>query len=322
MSNVNIAALQLGASPDGSAATVSDIRGFVPDIRNAEIRLLVLPEALLGGYPKGETFGTRLGYRTDEGRETFRRYFANAIDVPGQETAALEEISAVAGASLVVGVVERSGSTLYCTALYVDPEQGLTAKHRKLMPTGTERLIWGLGDGSTLPVVASAAGRVGGAICWENNMPLLRAAMYAKGIDIWAAPTVDDRDSWICTMRHIAHEGRLFVVGACQFIPSPDELGIKLERRDPRLPVIRGGSVIVGPLGDVLAGPLYGEPGLIVAGIDRDDLVRARYDLDVSGHYARPDVFKLTVDELPRAAATFVTQSDASDGFPPVEPAS
>ncbi|MCH1999055.1 carbon-nitrogen hydrolase family protein, partial [Achromobacter xylosoxidans] len=217
---------------------------------------------------KGEIFGTRLGYRLPEGREAYARYYQNAIDVPGPETDALAALSQRTGASLVIGVIERAGSTLYCTALYFDPAAGLAARHRKLMPTGTERLIWGQGDGSTLPVVETAAGRVGGAICWENHMPLLRTAMYAKGVQIWCAPTVDERDIWQCSMRHIAHEGRCFVISACQVQPSPAELGLDVPGWDPQRPLINGGSLIVGPLGDVLAGPLHGQTGLLTATID------------------------------------------------------
>ncbi len=180
-----VAALQLGASPEGKAATVDDILAYEAEIAAAGARLVVMPEALLGGYPKGESFGTRLGYRMPEGREAFARYFDNAVDLAGPEVEALAGFSARTGASLVVGVIERAGSTLYCTAVFLDPAEGLVARHRKLMPTGTERLIWGLGDGSTLPVVDTPAGRAGAAICWENQMPLLRAAMYAKGVEIW-----------------------------------------------------------------------------------------------------------------------------------------
>jgi nitrilase len=278
---------------------------FETGIRKANADLVVLPEALLGGYPKGEIFGTRLGYRLQEGREMFAEYYAGAIDVPGPEVAELEELSHRTGASMVIGVIERGGSTLYCTALFITPDQGLVAKHRKLMPTGTERLIWGQGDGSTLPIVQTRAGRTATAICWENHMPQLRIAMYAKGIDIWAAPTVDDRDIWQCSMRHIAHEARCFVVSACQVQPSPAALGIEVPGWDADRPLIRGGSVIAGPLGDVLAGPLYGETGLVAATVDIDEIVKARYDFDVVGHYARPDVFSLTVDEQPRSAVSF-----------------
>ncbi|MFY3000090.1 carbon-nitrogen hydrolase family protein [Achromobacter xylosoxidans] len=305
MTTQTVAALQIGASPKGKEATLERILAFEAEITASGAALVVMPEALLGGYPKGEIFGTRLGYRLPEGRQAYARYYQNAIDVPGPETDALAALSQRTGASLVIGVIERAGSTLYCTALYFDPAAGLAARHRKLMPTGTERLIWGQGDGSTLPVVETAAGRVGGAICWENHMPLLRTAMYAKGVQIWCAPTVDERDIWQCSMRHIAHEGRCFVISACQVQPSPAELGLDVPGWDPQRPLINGGSLIVGPLGDVLAGPLHGQTGLLTATIDIEDLVRARYDFDVVGHYARPDVFALDVDERVRQSVRF-----------------
>jgi nitrilase len=267
-----------------------------------------MPEALLGGYPKGEQFGTRLGYRLPEGREAFEQYFDNAVDLDGPELTALAGLAARTGATLVIGVIERAGSSLFCTALFIDPEQGLVAKHRKLMPTGTERLIWAQGDGSTMPVVESPAGKLGAAICWENHMPLFRTAMYAKGVEIWCAPTVDERDIWRSSMRHIAHEGRCFVISCCQVQPSPKELGFKVEHWDDDRPLINGGSMIVGPLGDVIAGPFEGQTGLLTAEIDTSELVRARYDLDVVGHYSRPDIFSLQVDERPRSNVTRVRE--------------
>ncbi|SSB98599.1 nitrilase [Pseudomonas sp. 43mfcvi1.1] len=301
-----VAALQIGSLPSGKDATLAQILSYENAIREAGARLVVMPEALLGGYPKGEGFGTQLGYRLPEGREAFARYFANAIDVPGVETEALAGLSARTGASLVLGVIERAGSTLYCTALYFEPEAGLVARHRKLMPTGTERLIWGKGDGSTLPVIDSQVGRVGAAVCWENMMPLLRTAMYAKGVEVWCAPTVDERDMWQVTMRHIAHEGRCFVVSACQVQASPQALGIEVANWPAERALIAGGSVIVGPMGDVLAGPLKDIAGLLTAEIDTDELVRARYDYDVVGHYARPDVFELVVDERAKPGVRFI----------------
>lgn len=305
MSYITIGALQIGSSPLGKAITLEQILSFEDQIKEMESRLIVMPEALLGGYPKGDIFGTYLGYRLPEGREGFLRYHANAIDVPGSETEALAGLSERTGASLVVGAIERSGATLYCTALFFTPEAGLLAKHRKLTPTGTERLIWGQGDGSTLPVVNTSAGRVGAAICWENYMPLLRTAMYSKGMDIWCAPTVDEREMWQYSMRHIACEGRMFVISACQVQPSPNTLQVEVPHRDPDQPLIQGNSVIIGPLGNVLAGPLNKDVGLLTAKIQLEDIVRARYDFDVVGHYARPDVFSLSVDEHPRNTVNF-----------------
>ena len=305
MSQTTIAALQIGADYAGKAVTLERVLSFEDEIVRSGASLVVMPEALLGGYPKGEIFGTRLGFRLPEGREAFQRYYENAVDLDGPEVAALAGLSERTGASLVLGVIERSGSSLFCTALFLEPGQGLVAKHRKLMPTGTERLIWSLGDGSTLPAVDSQAGRLGAAICWENHMPLFRAAMYAKGVEIWCAPTVDERDIWRSSMRHIAHEGRCFLVSACQVQPSPATLGIEVEGWDPDRPLIAGGSMIVGPLGDVLAGPLGSETALITAVIDREEIIRARYDLDVVGHYSRPDIFTLMVDETPRGGTVF-----------------
>lgn len=301
-----VAALQIGSAPQGKAATLETILSWEQEITASGAALVVMPEALLGGYPKGSIFGTRLGYRLPEGREEFARYVDNAIIVPGEETEALAGLSTRTGASLVIGVIERSGSTLYCTSLFIEPEKGVVARHRKLMPTGTERLIWGQGDGSTLPVIDARAGRLASAICWENHMPLLRMAMYGKGVEIWCAPTVDERDIWQCSMRHIAHEGRMFVVSACQYQPSPAQQGTVVKHWDDERPLINGGSVIVGPLGDVLAGPLKGETGLLVAEINTDDLVGARYDFDPVGHYARPDIFRLHVDERTKKNVSYL----------------
>jgi nitrilase len=296
MRSAIVAALQTGSQPGGTAATLDRVSSFAGAIRDAGAQLVVMPEALLCGYPKGADFGARLGYRTPEGRDAFLEYWRQAIDVPGPETDALGELARNTGAALVVGVIERGNTTLYCTALFFSAEGRLEGKHRKLMPTGTERLIWGLGDGSTLHVMDTAAGRVGAAICWENYMPLLRTAMYAKGLDVWCAPTVDERDMWQTSMRHIAYEGRLFVVSTCQYQPPPAAQSSPPDWPRDR-PLIRGGSVIISPLGEVLAGPVYGRDELLVASIDRDDVVRGRYDLDVVGHYARSDVFALHVNE-------------------------
>lgn len=215
---------------------------------------------------------------------------------------------------LVIGVIEREIGTLYCTALFFGPQGRLLGKHRKLMPTAMERLIWGFGDGSTLPVLDTPLGKIGAIICWENYMPLLRAAMYAKGIQLYCAPTVDDRDTWIPTMQHIAFEGRCFVLSACQFIKRGDYPAEypALQGDAPETMLIRGGSVIVSPLGHILAGPNYDCECIQVADIDLGEIAEGKYDLDVAGHYSRPDVFRLEVNERPAPVASF--SRDGAEG--------
>jgi nitrilase len=263
------------------------------------VKLIVLPEAFVGGYPKGLDFGARVGLRTTEGRDWFRIYYGGAIDVPGPHTARLGEIAAAHNVYLVTGVIERDGGTLYCTALFFGPDGKLLGKHRKLMPTASERLIWGFGDGSTLPAIDTPLGRLGAVICWENYMPMLRMTMYAKGVTLYCAPTVDDRETWLSTMRHIALEGRCFVLSACQFARRrdyPERYPLDAELA-PDAVLIRGGSCIIGPLGEVLAGPAFDGETILTANIDQGQIARGKYDLDVCGHYARPDVFKLVIDE-------------------------
>lgn len=297
MSKHIVAALQIGSDLiEGKAKTLEKIMSYEQAIIDSKAELVVMPEALLGGYPKGEIFGAYLGYRLPEGRADFAAYYENAIDVPGPECEELAALSARTGASLVVGCIERTPHALYCSALFFDPESGLAAKHRKLLPTASERLVWGMGDGSTLPVVQTKAGKVGACICWENHMPLLRSYMYAKGVEVYCAPTVDCRDQWQHSMKHIAHEGRCFVVTAVQYLPPPEALGKTVPHWKDDEELMRGGSVIVDPMGQVLAGPLYHKEGLVSAEIDLKDIVKAKYDMDVSGHYARPDVFSLHVD--------------------------
>jgi len=298
-----IAALQLGTATEGTSATLSKILVYRDEILKSNCDLLVLPEALLGGYPKGADFGTRIGYRTEEGREEFLQYWNQAVNIDGPEVSELIALARECKTAIVIGIIERGGSTLYCTALFIT-ENGEVAKHRKLMPTASERLIWGQGDGSTIPVIETSAGKIGAAICWENYMPLLRTTMYAKGIEIWCAPTVDDRDIWQVSMQHIAYEGRNFLVSACQYIPPPDNENQKDNSCPIDKPSIRGGSVIISPMGEVLAGPLYNQEGVISAAIDLDDIVKARYDMDTTGHYSRPDIFELHVDERKRPAVT------------------
>jgi nitrilase len=299
------------------AATVEKVVKLTAKAREGGADLVLFPEAYVGGYPWGLAFGTVVGGRTPEGRRTWARYRATAVEVPGPATARLGEAAQAAGVHLAVGVVERDGAlgggTLFCTLLFFGPDGRLLGKHRKLKPTAAERFIWGEGDGSTLTVLDTPLGKVGGLICWENYMPLARMAMYGKGVEIYLAPTADDRERWQATLRHIALEGRCFVLGANQVVrkemyPADLEVLAELERRPEQL--CRGGSAIYAPLGECLAGPLWDEEGILIADLDMAEVDGGKFDFDVVGHYARPDVFRLEVDERPAPPIRFTPPAD------------
>jgi predicted amidohydrolase len=285
-------------------ATLEKVDRLTAESAAGGASLVVFPEAFVSCYPRGLTFGAAVGSRTAEGRAWYRRYWESSIEVPGRVVDRLGAIARDHGVHLVIGVIERDGGTLYCTACFLGPSGALLGKHRKLMPTAAERLVWGYGDGSTMPVLDTPLGRLGAVICWENYMPLLRMSMYAKGIQLWCAPTADARDTWVATMRHVACEGRCFVLSANQFARRsdyPDDYPLEADG-GPDAILCRGGSVIVSPLGDVLAGPAVDGETIVRAEIDLDHVAEGKYDFDVVGHYARPDVFRLSVNERPAPA--------------------
>lgn len=288
-------------------ATVDKAVKLIAEAAAQGASLVVFPEAFIPAYPRGFSFGTVVGSRSPEGRGLWQRYWDESVDVPGAETQHLGKAAREHGVHVVMGVTERegrygeaSGGTLYCSTLYFGPDGALLGTHRKLKPTAAERIIWGEGDGSTLTAVPTELGILGGLICWEHYMPLARAAMYGKGVQVWLAPTADSRETWQATMRHIALEGRCWVLGCNQYVRKtdyPHDLP-ELELLDTQPDIMsRGGSVIVSPLGEVVEGPLWDEEGILYAEIDLAEVSRAKLDFDPVGHYARPDVFRLVVDE-------------------------
>uniref|UniRef100_A0A0M3I4D7 CN hydrolase domain-containing protein n=1 Tax=Ascaris lumbricoides TaxID=6252 RepID=A0A0M3I4D7_ASCLU len=306
---IKVAIVQAGTVLYNNIDALKKLRIYANEAAKQSAKLVLFPEAFIGGYPKGLNFGVRLGMRSSDGREEFRRYWETAIEEDGPESQELAQIASEFKLYLVTGVVERSASTLYCSVFFYSPEGKFLGKHRKLMPTALERVVWGLGDASTIPVIETDVGRIGAVICWENYMPLLRVAMYTKGIQLYLAPTVDDRDVWLSTMRTIAIEGRCFVLSACQYLTASafpeghparnsDEVlagGNTVRSDDPVL--IRGGSCAVDPFGNVILQPDFSGEKIAFVDCDLREIPRGKFDLDTVGHYARPDIFKLVVNE-------------------------
>ena len=305
--SAKVAVVQPAAAPFDRERAVAAVCSATAEAGSEGAALVLFPEAYVGGYPWGLSFGTAVGGRTEAGRRLWERYWAAAIDVPGPEVERMAEAARSARAYLCVGVIERDstygGGTLFCTLLYLGPDGSLLGKHRKIKPTAAERLVWGEGDGSTLTAIETPFGTVGGLICWENYMPLARMAMYGKGVHIYLAPTADARERWQATLRHIALEGRCFVLGCNQHMRRdmyPAALGVAEELESWPETLSAGGSAIYGPLGDLLAGPLWNEQGILYCELDTGAIARSKFDFDVTGHYARPDIFRLSVDESER----------------------
>jgi nitrilase len=309
MESVNVAVAQLCSVFMDREGSIRKACEYIREASKSGVQVLLFPEAFISGYPRGLTFDSTIGSRGEKGRRDWVRYWRSSVPLPSE---ALEELARTireAHMYVVIGVVEREGSgsqgTLYCTLLYYGPDGRILGKHRKLKPTGIERLVWGEGDGSTLTTIDTPYGRMGGLICWENYMPLARMYMYGKGVRLYLAPTADQRGSWQATIQHIACEGRCFVLAANQFVTRaeyPRDLACYDEIAAQPDVMCHGGSAILNPFGQYLAGPLYDQEGLLCAELHLDEVEQGHLDFDVAGHYARPDVFTLLVNEQPQAS--------------------
>lgn len=314
MSIHRVAVIQDTPIPNDAHATIDLIADLTAKAKEQGAELALFPEGFVGGYLRGASFSAFVGGRAPEGRAQLLHYAKNAIEVPGSATKKMGAIAQKHEMYLVVGVIENGGGTLYCSVLFFDKEGALLGKHRKLMPTGMERLIWGYGDGSTLPVFSTDIGNIGAVICWENYMPMMRMAMYGQGVQIYCAPTADDKECWVASMRHIALEGRCFVLSSCQVMQGkdfPNELFENRYHPEHDTQLIHGGSCIINPDGKVIAGPIYDEKTILIADISLDLVRQGRMDFDVVGHYSRPDVFSLQVDT--REKKPVVYSDDSSD---------
>jgi nitrilase len=314
-----VAAVQAAYVLMDREATTRKVEELIASAAATGARLIVFPEVFVPGTP----IWIDSVPIWDGDEAWFARLVDQAVVVPSATTDRIGAAAQAAGAYVVLGVDERepNGTTIYNTILYFGPEGRIIGKHRKLMPTGSERTVWGMGDGSMLNVVATELGRIGGLICWENYMPLARFHLYAQGMDIWVAPTLARGDGWIATMRHIAREGRVWVVGVNPCVrvdqipadfPDRDRVWRPMDGDDAEW-VEPGNSVICNPNGEIVAGPLRYEEGILTTTVDLTRVAETRRMFDPVGHYHRPDVFQLTVDTRPRRAVRLVSEDTASD---------
>lgn len=265
--------------------------------------LILFPESFIPAYPRNMLFGTMIGSRSAAGRDLWEFYFDNSFDIHGSEAEKIAKTCKENKVYVSLGVTEKLGKSLYCSQLFYSPEGKLVGVHRKIKPTGTERLVWGEGDGSGLEVYQTDIGKTGGLICWENYMPLARMALYQLGIEIYLAPTADNRPSWQHTLKHIAQEGRCFVLGCNQFVSTSDYpdfvRNLEPELKDDKV-ISSGGSTILNPFGETIIEPVYNKTENLIAELNMDEITRAKMDFDVAGHYHRPDIFTFEVKKQPK----------------------
>jgi nitrilase len=275
--------------------TLDKLESLVIESAQKGCQFILFPESFIPGYPRKFTFGASVGSRSDAGRELYKTYWENSLQLPSPELTRIEQIARDNSVYLAIGVTERDAlnGSLYCTLVYVSPTNGYLGKHQKIKPTGVERLIWAEGTGAdSMRVFDTEVGRIGGLICWENYMPLARMSLYQQAPQLYLAPTADARPTWPGTLQHIACEGRCFVLGSNQFFSRSDYPPAYQDFLDEDdLVLSRGGSAIVSPQGEFIAGPLWDEEGILIAELDLDEVLKGKLDFDVIGHYTRPDLF-------------------------------
>ncbi|ODQ50456.1 carbon-nitrogen hydrolase [Saitoella complicata NRRL Y-17804] len=311
---VKVAAVQSAPVAFDLDATLDKLDRLTAEAAGKGAQLVVFPEAFVCAYPKLYDFGAVVGNRTPEGRKWFRKYIDSSVTIPSPAFDRLCAAAATNKVFLQVGIIERDGGTIYCCAVLISPSGELVYKHRKLMPTGSERLVWGFGDGSGLHVAQTELGKIGSVICWENFMPSMRMAMYQRNIEIYLAPTADGRETWPPLIQTIAQEGRCFTISVNQFSTRkdyPEDYPPFAGKDDisPDYVVSAGGSCIVSPLGQFVAGPCWNKEETLYADLEMDQISEGKMDFDVVGHYSRPDIFQLKVDTSERSAVSSVIKT-------------
>ncbi|KKA22271.1 Nitrilase [Rasamsonia emersonii CBS 393.64] len=305
---VKVAAVQAACVAFDLAASLRKLAQLTRQAKDAGAKLVV--------FPVENARSLRAWMCVRPGRKWYARYYDNAVAVPSAEYHKLSLVAKENAVFLQVGIVEKAGATLYCTTLLFARDGSLLSSHRKLIPTAAERIVWGRGAGDGLNVVETEIGKIGGLICWENYMPAARLALYQQGVEIYTAPNADDLPAWIASMQHIAKEGRCFVISSNQFLrisDFPADYPPYSEKRQAGQTdhiVSHGGSCICGPLGNIIAGPVWDKEEIVYATLDMAELTEARMDFDAVGSYARPDIFELKVNTKPASSVTFVESED------------
>ena len=296
---MKIAAAQLSSIFLNKEKTVEKACNAISEAGEKGAKLIVFPEAFISGYP--DWVWLIPNSKGADLNKLYLKLVENAISVPDESTIKLCKVAKDANINVVMGMHERntemSNASLYNSLLFISDKGEIMGKHRKLIPTGGERLIWAQGDGSTLKTYNTSVGKLGGLICWETFMPLVRNAMY-ESTQILANPTWDKSENWLTSMQHIAREGGMFIVSTCQALKIddiPDEFEFKNLYPKDREWINIGNSFIVGPNGKIIAGPLEAKEGILYADIDLEDIIKAKRMFDVVGHYSRPDVFEFKV---------------------------
>lgn len=284
------------------AACVQKTVDLIKEAAGKGAELIVFPELFIPGYPYGMTFGFTVGSRNEDGRQDWKRYYDSSILVPGEETGIIGQAAKEAGAYVSIGVSERDleTATLYNSNLFFSPEGELIAAHRKLKPTGSERVVWGDADREYFPVAKTPWGTMGSLICWESYMPLARVALYQKGVALYISPNTNDNAEWQSTIQHIAIEGRCYFINCDMFFTRksyPDNLRARHEVDALPEVVCRGGSCVIDPYGHYVTEPLWDREGIIYADLDMQKVPMSRMEFDPCGHYSRPDVLELKVHE-------------------------